>query len=123
MEETVVTVGKSATVDEAIDKIRSAALGEDEDKVFVVDDTGQYVGDLRIRQLLLRPDDTPVASLLEVQTHVVQADTDKQEAVSLLTQHDLAVLPVVDREGRLVGRVTRNGNGNGSKRGNGDGAA
>jgi biopolymer transport protein ExbB len=114
MEETVVTVGKSATVDEAIGKIRTAALGEDEDKVFVVDDQGQYVGDLRIRQLLLRPENTPVASLLESQTHVVQADTDKQEVVSLLTQHNLTVLPVVDREGRLVGRVTRNRNGNGN---------
>ncbi len=111
MDPKVISVSKNATVAEAIKKIREAALDEDVQIIFVVDESGKYVGDVQIRLLLTRPEQARVESLVGTDRHVVHVDADREEVQILFGKHGLSMMPVVDRDGRLVGRVVRNGNG------------
>ncbi len=111
MDPTVISIGKDATVAQAIRRIRESGIDEDIQTIFVVDERGKYVGDVPIRLLLTRPDVTRIEALVDAAGHYVHVDADRQEAQSLLGKHGMAMMPVVDRDGRLVGRITRNGNG------------
>jgi len=66
---------------------------------------------VRIRLLLTRPEATTVASLVDAGGRFVHVDTKHEEVQGLFKKHGVTMMPVVDREGRLVGRVMRNGNG------------
>lgn len=111
MDPEVISIRNDATVAEAIRTIREAQLGEEVETVYVVDERGRYVGDVRIRLLLTRPETTTVDSLVDAGGHFVHVDTRHEEVQSLFKKHGVTMMPVVDREGRLVGRVMRNGNG------------
>jgi biopolymer transport protein ExbB len=109
MDPAVIMVDKNATVAEAIGRIRTVETDEDVPTVFVVDEQGRYVGDVRIRQLLTRPEQTRIESLVNTNTHFVRIDADRQEVRNLFSTHNLITLPVLDHDGRLVGHITRNG--------------
>lgn len=109
MDSPVVTISKDATVAEAIGKIRAAAIEEDFQAVFVVDDQGRYVGDVPVRLLLTRPEHVRVESLMEAGTPFVRIDADRTQVRDLFRRHDLTTMPVLDHDNRLVGRINRNG--------------
>ena len=109
MDPTIVTVGKTATVAEAIGKIRAAGIDEDLHAVFVVDDQGKYVGDVPIRLLLTRPEQVSIESLVDTDTMFVRVDADRERVRTLLREHGLSAMPVLDHNDRLVGRIARNG--------------
>jgi Mg/Co/Ni transporter MgtE len=109
----VVSVTRSATVAEAIGKIRAAGVDEDIDTVFVVDEQGKYVGHVRIGHLLTRPEQVRVGSLADTKRLFVRVDTHRDEVTNLFNTHDLISMPVLDHNDHLVGRITRNGNGDG----------
>ena len=111
MDTQVVSVVKAATVSEAIDKIRNSDIGADCDSVFVVDEHGKYVGHVHIRHLLTRPEQTQIDSLADTKPLFVRVDTHRNELHGLFEEHNLVSIPVLDHDDRLVGRVTRNGNG------------
>jgi magnesium transporter len=106
MNTSIISVGKTATVAEAIGRIRTANINEDFPTVFVVDDSGRYVGDVRIRQLLMRPEQTRIESLIDTNTRFVRVDTGKEEVRNLFSKHDLISMPVLDHNNQLVGRIT-----------------
>ena len=109
MDPRVVSVVKAATVSDAIDKIRNSDIGADTDAVFIVDEHGKYVGHVRVRHLLTRPDQTPIASLADTNPLYVRVDSHRSEFRNRFNEYDLISLPVLDHDGRLVGRVVRNG--------------
>lgn len=76
--------------------------------IFVVDGEKRLINVIPIKRLILgRPED-PVASLIKDDSPVVAigATAEREEAVRLIQHYDLAVLPVVDEEGHLLGIVT-----------------
>jgi hypothetical protein len=112
MDSAVVSVGTTATVNEAISMIRAAAMDEELLNVFVVDEEGRYVGDLRVPQLLTRPEQARIETIMEKETHFVRVDTHRQDVQTLFKQKNtLVTVPVLDHDDRLVGRINRNGNG------------
>ena len=113
MNENVISIPKSATVAEAIDKIRSSQTDGDLESVFVVDENGKYTGNVLIRHLLTRPEDINVESLADMKSIYVRVDTHKDQVHDLFGKHDLATMPVLDHEDQLIGQITRNGNGDG----------
>lgn len=95
------------TVAEAIDHIRR--FGRDAETVnviYVVDDAGRLIDDLRIRQLLLADPRQTVESITDHKFLALQATDDREEAVRLMQRYDRVALPVVDSRGILVGIVT-----------------
>jgi len=109
MDSPVVMIPCSATVAEAFSRIRSAGIDEDLQAVFVVDEHGRYVGELPLRLLLTQPEHVRVESLVDTDSLFVRVDADRTEVRDLFIRHDVTTMPVLDRDNRLVGRITRNG--------------
>ncbi|MFC1544291.1 magnesium transporter [Gemmatimonadota bacterium] len=102
-----VAVPESASVTEAIEAIRQAV--EETEAiyyVYVVDERGRLTGLLSLRDLLLAPSARHVNDFMSSEVVSVPVDMDQEDVAHLVQQYDLAAIPVVDAEGRLVGRVT-----------------
>jgi magnesium transporter len=106
MDPAVISVSENATVAEAVSKIRAAEIDEDFYSVFVVNEAGRFLGDVRIRFLLTRPENTKIRDLIDPDTIYVHLDTDQEEVRNIFSKNDLIVVPVLDRNHNLAGRIT-----------------
>ncbi|MBQ7666736.1 MAG: magnesium transporter [Kiritimatiellae bacterium] len=105
----LVEVPASGTVRDALDAV--AASDEDDEhvyQVFVVDPSGRLLGTVSIQELLRHKEEpaTPLSLILDEDTHAVRSDADQQEVAEIMAKYDLPVVPVVDGDGRLLGRIT-----------------
>ncbi len=105
----IITVPSDINVDQAIRHIRIEL--EDKDMpyyVYVVDHLDKLVGIISLRELMLSKPHTLMKDLLSDQRDpvTVQFDTDKSEVAQILSHYNFLALPVVDREGHLMGAVT-----------------
>ncbi len=95
------------TIAEAMEHIRK--YGRDAETVnviYVVDEAGRLVDDLRIRQFLLADPQQTVESIMDRKFVALHAIDDREEAVRLMQRYDRVALPVLDSRGMLVGIVT-----------------
>jgi magnesium transporter len=95
------------SVKEVLDYVREN--GQDSETlnvIYVVDERGKLIDDLRIREFLLKPLEASVAEIRD-QTFVALNVNDSQEnALNIFRKYDRTALPVVDSTGVLVGIVT-----------------
>jgi len=102
-----VAVREDWTVAQVLDYIR--AHGEDSETlnvIYVVDEKGQLVDDIRIREFLLTSPANHVRDLMD-RNFVALKTTDAQEtAVGVFRAEDRSALPVTDSAGVLIGIVT-----------------
>lgn len=102
-----VAVQQDATVGEAIEQIRKAAEEIKEIyNVYVTDERGVLTGVLPLRQLIISPPDTKISQIMETDVASVTTDMDQEEVANIVSKYDLLAVPVVDRGGNLVGRIT-----------------
>ncbi len=106
MDPLVISVREEATIAEAVSKIREAEIEEDFYSVYVVNDDGRFVGDVRLRLLLTRPENTRIGTLVDQDTIYVTTDMDQEEVRNIFSKNDLIVVPVLDENHRLAGRIT-----------------
>jgi magnesium transporter len=106
MDPVVISVQQEATVAEAVNKIRAAEIDEDFYSVFVVDKYGKFLGDVRIRLLLTRPENTKINDLIDPDTIYVVAQDDQERVRNVFRDNDLIVAPVLNRNHKLIGRIT-----------------
>ncbi|MCC6322611.1 MAG: magnesium transporter [Phycisphaerales bacterium] len=95
------------TVQYALEHIRR--YGKDAETinvVYVVDDKGVLIDDVRLRSLLMADPASVVESLMTRNYVVLRADQPQEEAVRAMSRYDRVVLPVVDSRGVLLGIVT-----------------
>ncbi|MFA6044453.1 MAG: magnesium transporter [Phycisphaerales bacterium] len=95
------------TVTKALEHIRK--YGKDAETinvVYVVDNDGRLIDDMRLRQLLLSDPETTIESLMNRSFVTLRADQPQEEAVALMARYDRTALPVVDSRGLLIGIVT-----------------
>lgn len=104
----VVSVREDRTVQRAIEKIRMAFHDVQDDfyYVYVVDAVGKLTGRLSLPRLVLSDGDERVSNLMEREVQSVTAETDQEEVARIFRKYDLAALPVTDRDGMLLGRIT-----------------
>jgi magnesium transporter len=105
MSTTVVAVPDTATVQQAIDRIRRVITDERAFEVFVVDDHGHLVGVVPLRRLLVADPRTAVVSIRDEDVRSVTADQDREEVARLVAKYDLLAVPVVDAQHRLLGMI------------------
>ena len=74
--------------------------------IYVVDDRGKLIDDIRIREFLLKPLETKVSDLMDENFIALNVTDSQEEAVNVFRKYDRAALPVVDSAGVLVGIVT-----------------
>ena len=98
---------KYMSVKESLARIRR--IGEDKETIyvcFVISAGRKLEGIVTVKDLLLAEDDVIIEDLMD-RNVIFASTTEDQESVSeKFSDYDLMALPVVDKEGRLVGIVT-----------------
>lgn len=74
--------------------------------IYVVDENGKLIDDLRINHFLLTEPQTKVVDIMDHTFQVLSAFDDQEEAVKMMSKYGRVALPVVDSDGVLVGIVT-----------------
>lgn len=95
------------TVREVLDHVRR--VGRDSESLnvlYVTDEQGRLIDDIRIREFLVQPLDTPVRDLLQSTYTSLKVTDDKEQAVEVFRHYDRTILPVTDASGHLLGVVT-----------------
>ncbi len=107
MTTSVLALRGDTTVEEAIDFIRRHA-GEYETiyYLYVVDEEGRLKGVLSLRDLVLAPAHRRLEEVMNPRVVKVHQGMDQEEVAKIVADYDLAAVPVVDDEGRLLGIVT-----------------
>src|SRR5438094_3951051 len=103
-----VAVREDWTVKEVLDYVREH--GQDSETlniIYVVDDRGKLIDDLRIREFLLRPLNTRVDEIMDRSFVHLTVNETQEEALNIFRKYDRAALAVVDSNGVLVGIVTQ----------------
>ncbi|MBQ8217804.1 MAG: magnesium transporter [Oscillospiraceae bacterium] len=102
-----VDLKKYMSVKESFARIRR--IGEDKETIyvcFVISADRKLEGIVTVKDLLLADDDVIIEDLMD-RNVIFASTTDDQESVSeKFSDYDLMAMPVVDKEGRLVGIVT-----------------
>lgn len=102
-----IAVLQDLTVAEATEEVRrNAETVEDVFSVFVTDDNEHLLGAVSLKGLLLSPSSARVADIMEFDVPSVTTALDQEEVALVMERYDLVTLPVVDSDGRLVGRIT-----------------
>ncbi len=102
-----VAVREHWSVQEVLDYVRNH--GQDSETlnvIYVVDDQGLLIDDIRIRELLLAPLDKRIVELMDRRFVTLTATDDQDAAVAVFRQYDRSALPVTDTAGMLIGIVT-----------------
>jgi magnesium transporter len=74
--------------------------------LYVIDDEGVLIDDIRIRKVLLAPPLTRIAELLDHRFVALKATDDQETAIGVFRNEDRYALPVTDSAGVLIGIVT-----------------
>ena len=102
-----VDLKKYMNVRESIARIRR--IGEDKETIytcFVTSADRKLEGVLSVKDLLLSDDETVIEDIMDTNVVFCMTHDDQEEAAEKISNYDLMALPVVDKEGRLVGIVT-----------------
>jgi len=83
-------------------------LPDHTDQLFVIDRDEHFRGVLPLNVLLINDPDMEVAPLVIHETVTLHPDDKAEQAAQAFERYDLVSAPVVDDEGKLVGRVTVN---------------
>lgn len=102
-----IAVHEDWTVQQVLDYVR--AHGRDRETlnfIYVVDEKGKLIDDLRMREFLLRPLTTLVGEIMDRSFAHLTVNETQGEALNIFRKYDRAALPVVDSANVLVGIVT-----------------
>lgn len=102
-----IAVQPSFTIQQTLDYIRENGKNKETlNIVYVVDEKGKLIDDVKIREFLLAPLDNTVADLMDENFVALHVFDDQETAVEAFKKYDRVALPVVDRAGSLIGIVT-----------------
>ena len=107
MQKELVKASISWTVNQCIEELRKQA--EDVEKVYsvyVIDDNGILLGLLSLKKIVLANKDTKIERLYDKDVIFVETYRPAEEVAELMQRYDLDALPVVNVQGKLLGRIT-----------------
>jgi magnesium transporter len=102
-----IAVREDWTVQRVLDYIREH--GQDSETlnvIYVVDDRGKLIDDIRMREFLLKPLTLPVRDLMQKTFVALNVTDSQQDALNVFRKYDRSALPVIDSNDVLVGIVT-----------------
>jgi magnesium transporter len=102
-----VAIKEDWSVQQVLEYVR--ARGQDSESLnvlYVLDNHGKLIDDLRIREFLTCRLDAKVSDLMDKQFVTLSVNNSEESAVALFRKYDRTILPVTDTGGRLVGVVT-----------------
>lgn len=103
----VVTVRADVALDVVLRYLRlRGEIPRHTDRMIVVDRFDHYLGVLPIRRLLSNDPEKTVASVMRDDVEAIPVETDQHEVIRQFEERDLVSAAVVDRENKLLGRIT-----------------
>ncbi len=108
MEFDMVTVREDVTLEVVLRYLRRFdELPDHTDKLFVVDRDDHLKGILTLESLLTKDPESLVADLMRTETVIsFEPDDDADDAAQAFERYDLVSAPVVDKDKRVIGRLT-----------------
>jgi magnesium transporter len=95
------------TVKESLKRIRR--IGKDRETIYslyVIDETRHLLGVISLKKIVLSELDTMIRDIMYTEVVKVSTDDDQEDVAKVIQDYDFLAVPVVDKEGRLVGIVT-----------------
>jgi magnesium transporter len=103
----MVTIREDVTLETVLRYLRRLKeLPDHTDKLFVVNQDNVLTGVLPIRWLLVNDPAKNVAEVMAPDANTFHPEDDVAETAQAFERYDLVTAPVVDAQGRLIGRVT-----------------
>lgn len=102
-----VYVYEDNTVQQVLDTIRSVGKNSETiDVIYVINEKGDLLDDIRIREFILAPPETRVSELMDERVISLNAYDDQEVAVEVFKMNNRVALPVVSNSTKLLGIVT-----------------
>ncbi|MCF6174314.1 MAG: magnesium transporter [Victivallaceae bacterium] len=99
-------VSSAATVEQAIHAMTQADFSDPITMIFVVDNERHLVGAIHISELIAKPCKEKVADVADKDIITAHVDDSSNDIALDFRKYDLYVMPVVDYDEKLVGRIT-----------------
>ena len=109
MAKEMITVESDWNVRRAVIEMRKQSEEvEDIYTIYVVDEQNKLTGWLSLKSLLFSSESirTSIGDLATTDVRTIGVNEDEEEAIDRMKKYDLAALPVVGEDGKLLGRVT-----------------
>ena len=74
--------------------------------IYIIDNNNILLGLLSLRNLLVSEKSTPIKSIIKKDIISVKSYEKKEVVANIMNKYDLVVLPVVDKNNKLLGRIT-----------------
>src|SRR5262249_2398850 len=101
------TIDPKMRAGEALDHIRKTGRGmETINVVYIVDEKGKLIDDIRLASLVLADPSKPVMEIEEPSLVSVNATDDLEEVKSAFERYSRLALPVTDASGNMLGIIT-----------------
>jgi len=103
----VVSIRPDITIDAVLRYLRRHdAMPDMTDNLFVVTRKDRYMGLLPLTSLLVSGPNTLISDIMDTERAAIPADLDETDVANLFERNDWVSAPVINQEGRLVGRIT-----------------
>ncbi len=106
MNPNLVSLTRDATVDDAIQLLRSVDDDSVTAAVYVVDSGHHLLGFVRLRHLVTARPGARLGDIMKTDVISVPVEADQEEVADLVEKYDFLAIPVVDEENRLLGAVS-----------------
>ena len=102
-----VAVRAEWTVHEALDYIRTHGYDRETlSMIYVTDESGHLLDDIRVRRFLLSAPETKVSALMDGNYAMLAPTDDREKALLVFRKYDRIALPVTSPDNKLIGIVT-----------------
>ena len=102
-----ISFSPSTTIESAFDKIRRTGVNKETIYTcYVVDRKKRLVGAVSVKDMLLADKSAIIADVMDSNAVVVNTLDDKENVALMFSKYDKLALPVIDKEGCLVGIIT-----------------
>jgi magnesium transporter len=102
-----IRINLNLTKKDAIDEIiRQSEEIEEFYTVFVIDDNNVFQGIVSLKDIIKAKGNAQITELVKQEVAWVTPDTDQEEVAKLISQYNITSIPVLDKDMKLLGRVT-----------------
>ena len=107
MAKEMITANLNWNIVQTIEEIRRQRENVDRIySVYVVDNKHKLLGKVSVKDILLANDNTLISQIFDEDVIAVETFMDEEEVADIMRKYDLDVVPVVNLQGKLVGRIT-----------------
>ena len=103
----VISVRPNNSIKEVLGYLRDLGkLPDNTDKIFVVNDSNEYLGELSISEVITSNPSMVVREIMETEITPINVNLDDKEVAILFERNDWISSSVIDEDNKLIGRIT-----------------